>query len=301
MAKATGARSELTYIAESSYGTTPGTPAMVIIPRTAGVPIMQKEVFESADIRADRQRSDMRHGWRSSSLGLAFELRHTEYDAFFESAMYSAWATNVLKVGVTEKSFSLEAAYKDIARYHVITGAVVNETSISIKPDAIVTGTFSMVGKDMSVGATTLDADPDAAGTTEPFDALTGSISEGGGAIAIVTGLDFTISNNIEATKVIGAAVASEQIEGMCAVTGTVTAYFENDTLLEKFIDETSSSISVTLTDPASATMTFDFPNVLYTGGEVDVSGTGPIILSMPFTALYDSSEATTIKITRSA
>ena len=215
--------------------------------------------------------------------------------------MYCACATNVLKVGTTEKAFSFEAAYQDIVRYHVMTGGVVNETSISIKPEGMVTVSFSLVGKDMSVGATPLDATPTAAGTTEPFNALTGSISEGGSAIATVTGLDFTISNGIEGTKVVGSATSAEQIEGMCAVSGTVTAYFEDDDLLSKFIDETSSTISVTLSDPASNTMTFDFPNVLYTGGELDVSGGGPIIISMPFTALYDASEATTIKITRSA
>jgi hypothetical protein len=206
----------------------------------------------------------------------------------------------VLKIGTTETSFSFQTAFKDIGRFHVMTGGVVNETSISIKPDSIVTCTFTLVGKDMTVSAVDLDAAPAPAGTTEPFDALTGTISEGGGSIAIVTGLDFSISNSIEATKAIGAAVAAEQIEGLCAVTGTVTAYFENDTLLEKFINETSSSISVTLTDPASNTLTFDFPNVLYTGGEVALSGTGPVTLSMPFTALYDATEATTIKITRS-
>ena len=79
MAKATGARSELTYIAESAYGATPGTPAMVIIPRTAGVPVMQKETFESADISADRHvvnqcKAKHKLGFASLAQDLALQI-----------------------------------------------------------------------------------------------------------------------------------------------------------------------------------------------------------------------------------
>jgi len=301
MAKATGARSELTYIVESEWGTTPGTPTMIVLPRTGGVPNLAKESFQSADIRADRQVADMRHGFRSATLPIAVEMRHTEYDALLESLMYSAWSTNVLKVGTTEKSFTFESGFQDITQFGAMTGGVVNSLSMSVTPEGIVSGTFEVMGKDLSYSGTTLDADPTAAGTSEPFDSLTGTINEGGGAIAIVTGLDFSISNSIESPKVVGSAVASEMIEGQCVVTGTVTAYFEDASLLDKFADETSSSIDVTLTDPASATLKFDFPNVLYTGADLDVGGTGPITVSLPFTALYDASDASTVVITRSA
>lgn len=276
-------------------------PAMKIIPRTGGAPILAKESFQSADIRSDRQVADMRHGFRSASLSLPVEMRHTEYDSILESLMYSTWAANVLKIGVIEKSFTFESGFLDIAQYGVMTGGVVNGLSMSVTPDGIVTGTFELMGKDLSYSGTPLDASPAAAGTSEPFDSLTGTINEGGSPIAIVTGLDFSIENSIEAPKVVGSNSASELIEGQAVVTGTVTAYFEDATLLDKFANETSSSIDVTLTDPAAQTLKFDFGNVLYTGGELDVGGTGPITVSLPFTALYDVADASTLVITRSA
>jgi hypothetical protein len=302
MAKATGARSEIAYVVESTYGTTPGTPSLIAVPRTGGAPNMQKETFESADIRSDRMVADMRHGFKSASLSMAIELRDGDYDAFFESLMYNTWSTNVLKVGTTEKSFSIEAAYEDITQYALMTGGIVNGFSCNITPDGIVSGSFDFVGKSLSYSGSSADADGyTAASGAEPFDSLSGSINEGGSSIAIVTGLDFSVTNNIEPAKVVGADTASEQIEGVCQVTGTITAYFQDATLVNKFINETSSSIDVTLSDPAANTLKFDFPNVLYTGGDLDVGGTGPITLSLPFTALYDATDESSLVITRSA
>ena len=299
MAKATGARSKLTYIVESTYGTTPATPTFIELPRTGGAPNLQKESFQSADIRSDRMVSDMRHGFKTASLSLAVEMRHTEYDALFESLMFNSWSANVLKVGTTATSFSMEMSYLDITQFGLMTGAIVNGFSANITPDGIVTSTFEMMGKTLSYSGTTAATEETAAGTSQPFASLSGSINEGGSAIAIVTGLDFSVANNIEPSKVIGADVSSEQIEGVCGVTGSVTAYFEDAALLNKFINETKSSIDVTLADPAGGTLKFDFPNVLYTGGDVSSGGTGPITISLPFTALYDAADSSSLVITR--
>ena len=299
MSKATGSRSQISYIAETTYGTTPSTPTFVVVPRTGGAPNLQKETFQSADIRSDRQVADMRHGFKTASLGLEVELRHGEYDPFLESLLYSSFATNVLKVGTTEKSFSIEAGYLDVSQYGLMTGAIVNGFSCGINPNGVVTSTFDFIGKSFALSGTTAASTTTAAGTKEPFDSLTGSINEGGSSIAIVTGLDFTVTNNIEGSKVVGSDVSAEQIEGQCVITGTVNAYFENATLLNKFINETSSSIDVTLQDPAGNTLKFDFPNVLYTGGEMSVPS-GAVTLSMPFQALYDATSASSLVITRS-
>lgn len=302
MAKSTGARSELAYVVESVYGTTPAIPSLTVIPRTGGVPTMIKESFQSADIRADRQVADMRHGFRSSALSLAVELRHTDYDDLFESLFYSTFSTNVLKIGNTQKSLSIEAAYNDITQFALMTGAIVNSFSCSITPDGMATATFEVVGQDLAYGVTSVDADGyTAASGNEPFDSLTGSINEGGSASSVITGINFTITNNIEPAKIIGSATAPEQIEGLVQVSGTVTAYFEDVALVNKFINETSSSLDVTLQDPAGKTLKFDFGNILYTDGNPDVGGTGPAILSLPFTALYDGTDLSTAVLTRSA
>ena len=78
--------------------------------------------------------------------------------------------------------------------------------AISLAPNQMVATTFGMVGKDMTIGAT--EKTQTAASGAAPFDAYSGDIGIGnvGGAsnVAIVTALDFTLTNSFAPTFVIG-------------------------------------------------------------------------------------------------
>jgi hypothetical protein len=132
------------------------------------------------------------------------------------------------------------------------------------------------------------------------FSSFQASLLEGGSPIAVVTGLDMSLTNNLEAARVVGAQVASEYFEGRCNVTGTINAFFEDAVLMNKFLNETPTSLQFTLTDPDANTLTFLLPRIIYTGGEAPVPGEGGIVLSLPFQATFDSGEATALKVTRS-
>ena len=84
-------------------------------------------------------------------------------------------------------------------------------------------------------------------------------------------------------------------------VNGSITAYFEDSTLIDKFINETSSSLSFTLTDAAGNDYLFELPNVKYNSGNPEVGGAGAVTVSLDFVALYDSGDASQIVITRTA
>lgn len=302
MAFAKGSRAEVGYIAEVTLGTTPATPALVLVSMTGFKPELKKDGNASGDIRSDRQIVDYRHGRKSVSVGLDVSLKHGVYDDFLESALFGSWAANVLKCGTTQKGFSLEAAFRDIGRFHVYKGCIVNTFSMSVKPEGEVTGSFNFVGLDMANAATSVDADTyTVPAVKRAFDGFTGSILEGGGAIASITGIDLSLENGLEAAKTLFTDSATEMFEGRSNLTGTVSAYFEDDAMLQKFIDETPSSIEFTLTDPDGNTLTFLLPRVIYTGGTPGISGESGIVISLPFQATYDETEATNLKITRSA
>ena len=77
-----------------------------------------------------------------------------------------------------------------------------------------------------------------------------------------------------------------------------MTAYFASSDLLAKFIDEEDSSLSFQLGDGTNS-MTFFMPRIKYSGGDVPVNDEGPIILNMPYQALYDSVTGYTLQITK--
>jgi Phage tail tube protein len=211
-----------------------------------------------------------------------------------------------LKVGTTAKSFSMEDAALDIAQFRLFTGVTVDTVAISIKPNSMITGTFSMVGKDMTVSGTSVDAAKTASSVNQPFDSYSGTISVGDAgaamsSIAMITGIDFSVSNSVSPTFVVGSASTPQLEFGLATVEGTITAYFEDATLMNRFINETSTAFQVTVNDPSGASnYTFHFPRCKFNGAEVPVDGpTGSRIISIPFVALYDTLENTNIEIIR--
>jgi hypothetical protein len=301
MAFAQGSRSSLSYIVESTFGTTPAG-NFTNLPFSTHSLNLTKDRVAGNDIQADRMPRVDRHGNRQVAGDIVVDLRDTDYDAFLESAMLNTWDLVTLKVGTTPKFFSIEDYAADIDQARVFTGMSVSSMAISLAPNQMVTTTFGMVGKDMTISGT--EKTQDSASGAAPFDAYSGDISIGnvgaGSAVAIVTGLDFTLSNSFAPTFVIGDDSAPSLEYGRAEVEGTLTAYFEDASLINRFLNETETEIEVSVDDPTGANAyTFLFPRVKINSADVGVDGPTSRMVSMSFVALYDATEGTNLKITR--
>jgi hypothetical protein len=149
---------------------------------------------------------------------------------------------------------------------------------------------------------TSADASWTADAGYEPFDAYSGTILEGGSAAGIVTSLEFSVANDVENVFGIGDDAAQGLDYGLARVTGTATFRYQNDTVMNKFLNEVMSSLSVTVNDPTGANpYTFLFPAVKFNGAAVPVSGPKGRMLTVPFVSLYDSVTQTNLQITRTA
>jgi len=298
MAFAQGSRSSLSYIVESTFGTTPAG-NFQNLPFTTHSLNMTKERVSGTDINADRMSRVDRHGNRQVAGDIVADLRDTDFDDLLESAMLNTWATNVLKVGTVPKYFSMEDYAADIDQARLFTGCSVNTLSVSLAPNAMVTGTFGIVGKDMTISAT--EKTQDAATGAAPFDSYSGDLEIGGSVAAIVTAMDFTVTNGFAPTFVVGDDSAPSLEVGDAVVEGTISAYFEDAALLNRFIDETETSLKVTVGDNESTpnTMEFFFPRCKINSADVGVDGPTSRVISLTFVALRDETEATNLRITR--
>lgn len=305
MSFAQGSRSQLSYIVESSFGTTPGTPQMRLIPFTTHSLDLTKQRVQGSDIQADRMPRVDRHGNRNAGGDIVVDFRATDYDDFLESAFFNTLGTSgaaTLKIGTTPQYLTIEDGALDVAEYRQFTGMAVSQMSMSIAPNQMVRCTFSMVGKDLTHTQTSLDGTPTAISGNEPFDSFNGTLTEGGGAIAYVTGLNFTLTNSLAPTFVIGSQVTPQLEYGMAVVEGTVTVYYQDDTLIDKFLDETESSLAVEINDTTSAgSYTFTFPRIKYNGASVPLNDPQSRIVTLPFVALYDTSSSTNLQLTKAA
>ena len=304
MAFSQGSRSSLSFVTEATFGTTPAG-NFANLPFSTHSLNLTKDILAGTDIQADRMSRVNRQGNRQVAGDIVVDLRDGDYDLLLESAMLGAFATNVLKVGVAPKFFSIEDFAADIDQARLFTGMSVSSMAISLAPNQMVTTTFGMVGKDMTISAT--EKTQDAASGAQPFDAYSGDISIGNvgspSAVAIVTALDFTLNNSYAPTFVIGDDSAPSLEYGRAEVEGTMTAYFENAALIDRFLNETETAIQVSVDDPTGAnSYTFDFPRVKINSADVGVDGPTSRMVTMSFVALYDGSVgglATNLQITR--
>ena len=307
MAFAQGSRSGLSYIEETTFGTTPAG-NFTAIPYNTHSLNLTKDRVTGNEIQPDRMLRVDRHGNRQSGGDITVDLRDGNFDPFLESALQSTWDTSpsslpdVLKVGTTPKYFSIEDAAQDISQFRLFTGMSVGSMSFSIAPNQMVTTTMTMVGKDMSMSGSGKTVT--AATVAQPFDSYSGDLSIGdvgaASAIATVTSLDFSIDNAMNATFVVGDDSTPCLETGMATVEGTMTAYFQDDTLIDRFIDEVESELIVSVDDPTGAnTYTFGFPKIKINGADVPVDGQTSRIVTLPFVALYDDTEGTNFYIER--
>jgi hypothetical protein len=303
---AQGSRSALAIQAETTFGVAPATPTLVYLPIKTHSLNLTKQRLQGADITPDRMPRVDRHGNRQAGGSIEVDLRKGDYDGLLESAFMGTFSVNVLKVGSTLKSFHIEDRAEDIAQFRLFKGMSVSSASFSIAPNQMVQTTFEMVGKDMAQSGTSFDSTATSPSTNQPFDSYNGLLYEGGvgtsDLLGVVSALNFSINNAFAPTYVVGASTTPQLEFGMATVEGTMTVYYENATLINKFLNETVSKLQIEVDDPTGASAyTFFMPRVKYNGANAPLANPQSRFVELPFVALFDTVEGTNLKLTRTA
>lgn len=136
------------------------------------------------------------------------EFAYGIQDELLEAMAFNKWANNILVIGgTTRKTFSIVRGFADVDNYHLFTGCHVNQWSLSIPDQGIVTSKFSIMG----MGRTASDKAP--TGTTTPAPDATPFTSLAVGEILIdgvvkdgmcASQLDLTIDNSMQVQKCLG-------------------------------------------------------------------------------------------------
>lgn len=197
----------------------------------------------------------------------------------------------------TDKSFSIEHWFADIAQSELFTGCKVNSVGINLPASGIATVEFGFMGKDV----TTASAEYFATGTlvaatsSGVLAAVNGVVAVGATPIALLTGLQINIAGGMTAEPVVGANTYPDIFEGRVQVSGQFSAFFVDATLRDYFLNETEVAIYGAFTTGSSATadfLSFVLPRIKV-GGATKDDGEKGIIATFPFTALYNSSGGT--------
>lgn len=198
----------------------------------------------------------------------------------------SVFMGDVLTNGTTQRSNTFERQYLDHSpvSYEYLTGMSLDKLSLQIDAQKIATLTLSYMGKQGSVTTTRAASATDVAAPT--YDVLNASANVGrvgfDGASIIgpnyVLSSSIDIANNLRNQPAVGSTGAVGEGNGEFTVTGKLTTYFGDKSILDKILNNTKTSFDVRLGYPATTsankeTILFDLPALKFADGSPTIPG----------------------------
>jgi hypothetical protein len=164
---AVGSLVQVAYIAEASYGSTPVSSAFQEIRDVSFSMNLAKETYQSEERRSDRQRQDVRHGYRSANGDIGGELSVTSWDDFLQAVMGGTWATGAsaafTSIGTNIGTGRFTVTSANFPNVGIRVGDVFAVTTVS--PSSI-PGLTDRLFTALSVGVSTIEVEPGTIGTT---------------------------------------------------------------------------------------------------------------------------------------
>lgn len=299
---ARGNRTEFSIIEEVTAGETPELEDgdTTIIPRSGGNINVTNEYFTSNNINSNRQKSAPTAGNQTVAGDLQADYQYGSFDLMLESVFRNNFAGNVLKIGDVVKTFTMQVNHKDKNMVFQHKGLRCNTFSAEINTSGVVTSTFGLLGIETTTSPATIDDTPTPAASNESFIHIGGTYREGGVVTAVITGISFSIDNQISADYALGAETPTCISAADLMVEGSINVFFTSLDLYNKFRDGTTTSLSATVKDADGNTHTWTFPAIKLKAHDIPISDGGSITVSIPFEAFYDSVTGTTVQLTRS-
>lgn len=213
---------------------------------------------------------------------------------------------SVISNGTTLNSFTFEKQQTDLTNvFQSAVGCVINQWKLTVNVGNPITADFDILGK--SLNSTTSSVGTGAAVAAPTNDIMetvdnVADVREGGTATTIdISEITIDMNNNAAARQAIGQLGAVGIRLDQAALSGTLHAYFEDATLLEKYLNFTSSSLSFRLEDASGNAYVIYIPKIKYTDGNNDTpNSNSDVMVTLNWQAEYDPTTGKTIMISKS-
>lgn len=202
-----------------------------------------------------------------------------------------------LRNGVTRKSYSLEKLFSDLSpvQYVGFKGMRVGSLSLNIAPGSILNGGFSFEGKQAFAAGVTIGngsiTDAPTNDVLNAVDNITDIKIDGAspGTGVFFTEVSLEVQNNLRAQPAIGSLANIGIGAGRCMVSGSIQSYFQNRTLLDKYLAFTTTALSFRAVDGLGNSYLFDFPAVKFSTGANDTPGNDEdVVVNLEFMCKRD-------------
>lgn len=305
---ATGAQTALYYIEESIVGTTPTTPTWKVLRYAGGIPALNRDSLQSEELDGSREIVNFRLGAKSATGDINVELSHLSHNDLLAAALQGTWeddpndaSRRIVKVGGKVKTYSLLVQYNDLdpagAKYDIIRGVEFTGFNLTIATNAIVKGTFSVIGRNYEADYSLPSGDKFASPTTSrPYTGMDGAILIDGSAVACATSIAPKLDNSASAEYCIGSNGVGYISYGRANNTYNISTVFSDYDLFKRYINETLTAIKFTLTLDSNF-LEFTYPRCQLMSGSPNPQGEGTIVLPVEVQALKDATVGSSVVI----
>jgi hypothetical protein len=205
--------------------------------------------------------------------------------------------------GVDTTSFYMEKEFLDVDKIVSYAGMVVDTMSLSVEAESKITGSFNFMGKSGNTETATKNPGNVLASTsTDIISSGTqdGTILEGATEIALIKSLTLEAGNNLRGKTAVGVVGNIGVGKGRFNVTGSLSAYFDDYRIYDKYLKNSSTSLVFSLSDPKAGTYVFNLPHIKFTESSL-VAGSPDedVMVDGGYQALMDPRSRKTLIITK--
>ncbi len=308
MAQQKGSTAQVMIGFESTYGTAASTGYVLPVNYGEGV-VGEQNINVTNTIRGNRNPNQGFRGNRrvGGSVPVPVDSVCLPY---WLTAMFgdptttgSSPYTHEWKVANTQPSFTYEKAFTDLTtdRHHRFLGCKLDGFTMEAGGDQELMMSFNLVGASNSEETSAFDASPTTVSLSR-INNFDGAVNEGGSSSDVVTRVSLDVQMGLdmrdEQIPIGNSGVRSEIPEGSIAVSGSVTALYNDDghTIFAKGAAGTESSLKLTFTRSASSIFELEFQEIEYGRAGIPIPSPEGLLVELPFTAHYeDGSEASAI------
>jgi tail tube protein len=209
--------------------------------------------------------------------------------------------------GITKQSMSAETGFTDVTKYLSHNGLRVGDFTMNLQPSAIVTGDFTIMGRQTAtLNATVLGTAPYTvldANSESVFNSTSnvGDILRNGAALTTaILKLDVKGAATLRMQPAVGAKFPAGIGYGRFTLTGAMDCYFQNFDLYNDFINHTTASLLWSMEDGDHMKYYFTVPSIKYDSDPIAPTGIDKDVTeTIAWTAFRDSTLGTMFMIDR--
>lgn len=307
MAQARGNSTRLSYVEENSFGVTPPSPQMKLIPFTGEELGVKSEAFIQVRDGAERVSTGARPGYIDAGGKITLDMELNSIGTLLKHGLGSAVTsgsgatfTHVLRGSNSLPSgLSIEKGFSDVGRFMLFKGCRIDTLSLHFPGDGGTVGAaLDVLAKSVETASTSIASyllEDDGAPVSYQV-----RVEDGAAALENVLGIQLVVDNHLDRDGfVLGSRDRYSIREGLRNISGSLTLGFEDFSYYTRFSSVSTSSLRITALQGAFS-MEILLPRIVFTGSSPApaVKDAGPLAGVLHFLALKDVSEGTDIKIT---